>query len=94
MYSTYGNIMFDPSNMFPESFHPVVIDRSRDFRRKAKCYLRTWRPTGYLLIDFGLSRRYDPANAPPLAPPLDLPIRGGDKSALVSPGAPGWGDAM
>ena len=69
--------MLDPSNMFPESFHPSVIDRSKDFRRKAKWYSRTRRPTRYLLIDFGLSRRYDPANGPP----LDLPIRGGDKSA-------------
>ncbi|KAH9987573.1 hypothetical protein BJV77DRAFT_1152165 [Russula vinacea] len=70
---TYGNLMLDPSNMFPESFHPSVIDRSKDFRRKAKWYSRTRRPTRYLLIDFGLSRRYDPANGPP----LDLPIRGG-----------------
>ena len=74
---TYGNIMLDPSNMFPESFHPTVIDRSKDFRRKAAWYSRTRCPTRYLLIDFGLSRRYDPANGPP----LDLPIRGGDKSA-------------
>jgi hypothetical protein len=74
---TYGNIMLDPSNMFPESFHPAVIDRSKDFRRKAKWYSRTRRPTRYLLIDFGLSRRYDPANGPS----LDIPIRGGDKSA-------------
>ena len=31
----------------------------------------------YLLIDFGLSRRYDPTNGLP----LDLFVRGGDKSA-------------
>lgn len=74
---TYQNIMLDPSNMFPESFHPAAIERSKDFRRKAKWYSRTRRPTKYLLIDFGLSRRYDPANGPP----LDTPLRGGDKSA-------------
>jgi len=74
---TYENIMLDPSNMYPESFHPVEIGRSKDFRRNAKGYSRTWRPTRYLLIDFGLSRRYDPANGPP----LDRPFRGGDKSA-------------
>jgi hypothetical protein len=74
---TSENIMLDPSNMYPESFHPVDIRRSRDFRRKAKWYSRTRRPTRYLLIDFGLSRRYDPANGPP----LDKPLRGGDKSA-------------
>ena len=72
------NIMLDPSNMYPESFHPVKINRStKDFDRKAKRYSRTRRPTRYLLIDFGLSRRYDPANGPP----LDQPLRGGDKSA-------------
>ena len=74
---TSENIMLDPSNMYPESFHPVEIDRSKDFRRKAKWYSRTRRPTKYLLIDFGLSRQYDLTNGPP----LDKPYRGGDKSA-------------
>ena len=69
--------MLDPSNMYPESFHPAEINRSKDFRRKAKWYSRTRRPTKYHIIDFGLSRRYDPANGPP----LDKPYRGGDKSA-------------
>jgi hypothetical protein len=69
--------MLDPSGMYPESFHPVAIDRSRDFLKKAKAYPRTQRPPRYLLIDFGLSRRYDPANGPP----LEKPLRGGDKSA-------------
>jgi hypothetical protein len=74
---TSWNIMLDPSDMYPESFHPADIERSKDFRRKAKWYSRTRRPTRYLLIDFGLSRRYDPANGPP----LEKPLRGGDKSA-------------
>ena len=75
---TYADVMLDPSNMFPESFHPVVINRSKDFRRKAKWYSQTRCPTRYFLIDFGLSRRYDLADGLP----LDVPIRGGDKSAL------------
>jgi serine/threonine protein kinase len=74
---TAGNIMLDPSNMYPESFHPADMSRSKDFRRKARWYSRTRRPTQYLLIDFGLSRRYDPTNGPP----LDRPYQGGDKSA-------------
>lgn len=69
--------MLDPSNMYPNSFHPVVTRRSKDYRRTAKGYSRTWRPTKYLLIDFGLSRLCDPANGPPLV----RPIHGGDKSA-------------
>jgi len=74
---TSENIMLDPSNMYPESFHPAEIEKSKDFRRNAKWYSRTRRPTKYLLIDFGLSRRYDPENGPP----LEKPLRGGDKSA-------------
>ena len=69
--------MLDPSGMYPESFHPVEINRSIDFRKKAKAYSRTRRPPRYFLIDLGLSRQYDPANGPP----LDVPLRGGDKSA-------------
>lgn len=75
--ATYDNVMLEPSNMYPNSFHPVAMERSKDFRRKAKGYSRTWRPPRYLLIDFGLSRLHDPANGPP----LDKPIPGGDKSA-------------
>jgi hypothetical protein len=74
---TMENIMLDPSSMYPESFHPARLSRSRDFRHKAKAYTRTRRPSRYLLIDFGLSRYYDPVNGPP----LDKPLRGGDKSA-------------
>ena len=69
--------MLDPSGMYPDSFHPADPRRSKDFRRKVKGYSRTRRPTRYLLIDFGHSRLYDPANGPP----LDEPLRGGDKSA-------------
>jgi hypothetical protein len=69
--------MLDPTNMYPNSFHPVVLGRSKDFRHKAKGYSRTRRPTRYLLIDFGLSRQYDPNNGPP----LDKPLHGGDRSA-------------
>ncbi len=68
--------MLDPTNMYPDHFHPVDMSRSKDYRHKAKKYSRTWRPTRYLLIDFGLSRQYDPAQGPP----LDEPIQGGDKS--------------
>ena len=69
--------MLDPSGMYPDSFHPADPRKSKDFRRKAKGYSRTRRPTRYLLIDFGHSRFYDPANGPP----LDQPLSGGDKSA-------------
>jgi hypothetical protein len=69
--------MLDPSRMYPQSFHPVDIWRRKNFRGNAKKYTRTRRPPRYLLIDFGHSRLYDPANGPP----LDEPLSGGDKSA-------------
>ena len=67
--------MLDPSGMYPNGFHPIQINRRRDFRARAKRFTRTLRPTRYYLIDFGLSRRYSSRNA------LDQPMRGGDKSA-------------
>ncbi|KAI0274570.1 kinase-like domain-containing protein [Russula aff. rugulosa BPL654] len=72
---TANNIMLDPSGMYPDGFHPIQVNRRRDFRGRAKRFTRTLRPTRYYLIDFGLSRRYSSRNA------LDQPIRGGDKSA-------------
>ena len=67
--------MLDPSGMYPDGFHPVKINRTRDFKGKAARYDRTQRPPRYYLIDFGLSRQYSSRNA------LDKPLRGGDKSA-------------
>jgi len=72
---TPNNIMLDPSGMYPEGFHPIKIDRSRNFEGKVEQYDRTQRPPRYYLIDFGLSRQYNSRNV------LDEPIRGGDKSA-------------
>ena len=72
---TANNIMFDPSEMYPQGFHPTQMNRSRDFKGRAKRYTRAQRPPRYFLIDFGLSRQYLSRRA------LDLPLRGGDKSA-------------
>ena len=69
--------MLDPTNIYPNSFHPVAMGRSKDFHYKVKGYSRTRRPTGYLLIDFSLSCQYDLANGPP----LDEPLHGSDRSA-------------
>jgi hypothetical protein len=67
--------MFDPSGMYPDGFHPVKIDRKRNFKGKASAYARTQRPARYVLIDFGLSRQYRTREV------LDSPLRGGDRSA-------------
>ncbi|EIM87934.1 uncharacterized protein STEHIDRAFT_138450 [Stereum hirsutum FP-91666 SS1] len=74
---TCDNIMMDASSMYPQGFHPAQMDRSKDWKGKAKHLTRTQAPPRYLLIDFGHARRYDPKDGPP----LELPLRDGDKSA-------------
>lgn len=68
--------MMQPT-MFAEPYHPVRIDYTMDLRRKCKYRTRTECPPKYFFIDFGLSSIYDRSNGPV----LDLPVRGGDKSA-------------
>ncbi|EPQ53169.1 hypothetical protein GLOTRDRAFT_79257 [Gloeophyllum trabeum ATCC 11539] len=70
------NIMMDGTALYPEGFHPVVTDMKPDMTGSAKHYTRTEYPTKYYLIDFGLSRCYNPDDGPPREPP----IFGGDKS--------------
>ncbi|EIM87890.1 uncharacterized protein STEHIDRAFT_76526 [Stereum hirsutum FP-91666 SS1] len=68
--------MMDPTAMYPESFHPIANNRSRDYKRHAKHYTRTQRPPRYVWIDYGHARRYNPEDGPP----LELPQLAGDKS--------------
>jgi hypothetical protein len=69
------NIKLSPSGMYPQGFHPVQLNRSKDFKGRAKSYTRTQRPTRYYLIDFGLSHRYNSRNV------SDQPLPGGDNTA-------------
>jgi hypothetical protein len=69
--------MLDPHELYPESFHPVLTHRTRDLSREAKHLSRSEHPPKYFLIDFGLSRRYQPEERPP----SEGIIRGGDRSA-------------
>ncbi|KAH8107742.1 kinase-like domain-containing protein [Cristinia sonorae] len=71
------NIMLDPRPMFPKMYHPASTQRARDLKGLAKHYSRTYKPTKYYLIDFGISRKYDASDESP----LEAPIFGGDKSA-------------
>ncbi|KAI0312536.1 hypothetical protein OF83DRAFT_637400 [Amylostereum chailletii] len=70
------NVMMDASGMYRHPYHPQMRQRRRDWKGKAKYHSRTLRPPRYYLIDFGLSRQYDPAKGPP----LEMPLHGGDKS--------------
>jgi len=67
--------MFSASRMYPNGFHPIKLDRNRNFKGAAKAYTRTQRPPTYYFIDFGLSRQYTSRNV------TDEPLRGGDKTA-------------
>lgn len=62
--------------MYKHPWHPIVTIMKRDYSGLAKHYSRTEKPPKYYFIDFGLSRKYNPADGPP----LELPIQGGDKS--------------
>ena len=68
-------INLDPSGMYPKGFHPVRINRSRDFKGKPPQYNRTQRPPRYNLIYSSVSRQYNTRNA------LDEPLSGGNRSA-------------
>ncbi|KAI0725479.1 hypothetical protein C8Q72DRAFT_999472 [Fomitopsis betulina] len=70
------NIMMDPKPMYPELYHPRVIEWCPDLSHPAKHHTRTTHPTKYYFIDFGISRKYNPADLPPREPP----IFGGDRS--------------
>ena len=80
------NIMYDPQPMYPKLFHPIEPWKSRDYKGAPKHSTRTMSPVRYYFIDFGLSRKYDPADGPPREPP----VLGGDKSVpeFQGPGSP------
>ena len=58
--------MFDPTGMYPKGFHPVKLDRSQNFKRKATAFTRTQRPPRYYFINLGrCETREDHAANPP-----------------------------
>ena len=70
------NIMYDPRPMYPDLYHPITTWKKRNHKGTAKYTTRTTSPVKYYLIDFGLSRKYNPSGGPP----REHPILGGDKS--------------
>ncbi|KAJ7923880.1 hypothetical protein B0H13DRAFT_1602192 [Mycena leptocephala] len=69
------NLLQDPT-VYPAGFHPVSTWRDPSYQGFAYHITRTKCWPRYYIIDFGLSRQYDPANGPP----LEDVILGGDKS--------------
>ena len=68
----------DVSAMFPDGYYPIPRETVMrpDFKKRAKYFTRTERPPKYYLIDFGIARRYNTVDGPP----LELPVWGGDKT--------------
>ncbi|KAL5530910.1 hypothetical protein ACEPAG_3786 [Sanghuangporus baumii] len=53
------NIMLDGTSMYPDGFHPVLQNRSRNWKKPAKFRSRSSsRGVKYYFIDFGLSTRF------------------------------------
>jgi hypothetical protein len=71
------NVMME-GTMYPDGWHHNDDACKPDFTlyRRSEIYTRTQRPPKYYIIDFGISRRYDPAKGTP----LEDPINGGDKT--------------
>jgi hypothetical protein len=67
--------MMDPTNLYPQLYHPGSIDLTRDLSGPASHFTRTEKPPRYYLIDFGISSRY-----PGGRPAEDDIIIPGDKS--------------
>ncbi|KAI0310417.1 hypothetical protein OF83DRAFT_1040175, partial [Amylostereum chailletii] len=75
---TMFNIMMDASALYTHPPHPVNSRMRRDWTGKiSPSRRRTEQPVRYYFVDFGLSHLYEPGNGPP----LEFPLKGGDKSA-------------
>ncbi|KAJ7642402.1 hypothetical protein DFH06DRAFT_961947, partial [Mycena polygramma] len=72
-----NNILQDGADLYPAGFHPVKPWLDPSFTNFSHPITRTECWSRYYIIDFGLSRRYDPINGLP----FEDTIRGGDKSA-------------
>ncbi|KAF7316352.1 Protein kinase domain-containing protein [Mycena indigotica] len=73
---SFLNIVQDPTRLFPSGYHPVITAQDPAAHWNAHHITRTECWPRYFVIDFGLSRHYDPAEGPP----LEYVIIGGDKS--------------
>ncbi len=70
------NIMMDGNAMYPHGFHPMAQFMDPQGKDFVSYRSRTASPPKYYLIDFGLSRIYDPKDGTP----SEEVIMGGDKT--------------
>ncbi|TFY60133.1 hypothetical protein EVG20_g7529, partial [Dentipellis fragilis] len=72
----HGNMMMDASKLYKQPWHPVKINRRRNWKGSVTHTTRTNRPVKYFYIDYGMSRKYKPGDVA-----LELPMQGNDKTA-------------
>ena len=72
----------ESEKMYPHGFHHFVVLDKPDLSGTAKFYTRTQRPSKYFIIDFGMSRRYEPGDGSPLEPTI---LPDGKTEALQNP---------
>lgn len=70
------NIMMESTQLYPEGFDFIDIDRKPGGRGKPRHYSRTERPPRYYFIDYGISTWYYDHQ-----PHIEIPVKGGDKTA-------------
>ncbi|TFK74308.1 kinase-like protein [Pluteus cervinus] len=70
------NVMMDGDELFPDGWNPKFASLLPNGEKFTKVFTRTQLPPKYYLIDFGLSRRYDPSDPNP----LEEPVFGGDRT--------------
>ncbi|KAK7448447.1 hypothetical protein VKT23_013709 [Stygiomarasmius scandens] len=72
----HDNLMVDSTPLFKHLMHPTEPDQRYDWRGSASPKSLTRHPVKYYLIDFDLSKHYDPQ----AGPALEAPGYGGDRS--------------
>lgn len=70
-----ASFMYDPSYIFPEGYHPIMTQMSRDLRRRAKHHSRTEFPPRYYITNFSYAKLYDRSEGI-----LDHPVFASDTS--------------
>ncbi len=64
--------MYDPTNLYPDGYHPIVRDKRGDLKGIAKRRTRTDCPVTYYFVGFGSAKRYWDVTRRPLEfPPVD-----------------------
>ncbi|KAF9258863.1 hypothetical protein L218DRAFT_934394 [Marasmius fiardii PR-910] len=72
----FDNILMDHGPLYDVPPHPIMPEKARDWSRDVKTSTRTDHPVQYYIIDFDLSKQYDPKDGPRFLEPG----YGGDKT--------------